>query len=97
MGNGETPTADRVLRVKPNQKYKIRTSGVSDGLDFKVEGDGSIVLDLAGAGNVYLGSGDGTLTPLLDGVVLASGVDTFTGATYGALNSASQRIMARKL
>lgn len=39
--------------------------------------------------------GDG-LTPLTDGVVLASGIDTLTGVPYGALGSASSRVMAKK-
>lgn len=36
------------------------------------------------------------LVPLLNGVVLASGVDPFTGATYGALGSASSKVLAEK-
>lgn len=34
--------------------------------------------------------------PLINGVVLASGIDPFTGATYGALGSASAVVMAKK-
>jgi hypothetical protein len=91
----EAPTADRILRVKPGQKFKLRTSGGGDGVDVKVEGDGSYVIEIAGAGNVYLGSG-ATMQPLMDGVVVAQGIDPFTGLTYGALGNASSRVMARK-
>lgn len=89
------PTADRILRVKPGQKYKLRTSGGGDGVDVRVEGDGAFVVEIAGAGNVYLGSG-ATMQPLLDGVVVAQGIDPFTGLSYGALGNASLRVMARK-
>jgi hypothetical protein len=34
--------------------------------------------------------------PLINGVVLGSGIDPFTGATYGALGSASSRVTAAK-
>jgi hypothetical protein len=34
--------------------------------------------------------------PLLNGVVLGSGIDTFTGAQYGALGSASSVVTAKK-
>lgn len=45
--------------------------------------------------NVQLGASG--LVPLTDGVVVASGVDPFTGATYGALNSHSAIVKARKV
>lgn len=44
--------------------------------------------------NIELGGSP--LIPLTDGVVLASGVDTFTGATYGVLGSASLKVKAAK-
>lgn len=37
-----------------------------------------------------------TQTPLANGVVVASGVDPFTGASYFALGSASAKVMADK-
>jgi hypothetical protein len=43
---------------------------------------------------VYLG--DGTLTPPINGVVVGSGIDAFTGATYAALGNASTAVMAKK-
>lgn len=46
--------------------------------------------------NVELG-GAGPMVALTDGVVLASGVDTFTGATYGVLGSASALVKAKKI
>lgn len=39
--------------------------------------------------------GDATLTALINGIVLAKGVDPFTGATYGALGNASTTVMAK--
>lgn len=47
------------------------------------------------AAQVFVGDESG-LTPLLNGVVLAQGVDPFTGATYGALGNASTAVMAKK-
>lgn len=44
--------------------------------------------------NVELG-GD-SLVALTDGVVVAQGIDTFTGATYGALGNASSKVKAKK-
>ncbi len=35
--------------------------------------------------------------PLINGVVLASGIDSFTGATYGVLGSASTTVTAKKV
>lgn len=46
--------------------------------------------------NVELG-GAGPMVALTDGVVLASGIDTFTGATYGVLGSASSLVKAKKV
>jgi hypothetical protein len=40
--------------------------------------------------------GGGTLSAALNGVVVASGVDSFTGATYGALGNASSIVLAKK-
>jgi hypothetical protein len=46
--------------------------------------------------DVQLGA-DNLINPLLDGVVLASGIDPFTGSTYGALGNASAIVKARKV
>jgi len=51
---------------------------------------------ITAAGQVLVGAIGAPLLPLTHGVVLASGVDTFTGATYGALGSASTKVMAEK-
>lgn len=45
---------------------------------------------------VELGADGLAGAPQLNGVVLGSGVDTLTGATYGALGSASSVVTARK-
>lgn len=56
----ENATQDVVLRVKPGQKFKVRTSGSSDGVDITVEGDGNVLIQATGDGKVYLGGTDGT-------------------------------------
>jgi hypothetical protein len=48
------------------------------------------------AEKIELGAENLGLLPLVNGVVLASGIDPFTGSTYGALGSASQVITAKK-
>lgn len=40
--------------------------------------------------------GDGTLTAAVNGVVVSSGVDSFTGSTYYALSNASSAVLAKK-
>jgi hypothetical protein len=44
---------------------------------------------------IELGADGIGLTPLIDGVVLGKGVDTFSGATYGALGSSSTVVTAK--
>jgi hypothetical protein len=51
------------------------------------------VLPKTGA-KVYLGASP--LVALTDGVVVAQGVDPFTGTTYGILGNASAVVMAKK-
>lgn len=46
--------------------------------------------------DIQLGSRAGTMIPLQDGVVVASGIDTFTGVPYGLLGSASTKVQAEK-
>ena len=40
--------------------------------------------------------GGKNLVAMSDGVVVASGIDTFTGSTYGVLGSSSKIVMAKK-
>ena len=47
------------------------------------------------ADKVIIGNPDGQ-TELLNGVVVAQGVDPFTGQTYGALQNASSKVLAEK-
>jgi hypothetical protein len=56
----------------------------------------TIAVKLTADGAIQIGSVGGPYTPLVNGVVLASGVDPFTGATYGALANASTKVMAEK-
>lgn len=60
----------------------------------RIRADGDIEITPKAGKAVRIGGG--TLTALLDGVVVAQGVDTFTGATYGALGNASSVVLAKK-
>ena len=98
----EDATQDVVLRVRPGQKFKIRTSGANDGVDIAVEGDGGYNIDVQGTGNITLNVNGGvvqlagtTLTPI-DGVVTGQAIDTFTGATQFVLGNASSKVLANK-
>ena len=42
MGDGDTPTTNRVIRVKPGSKFVVRTSGDGDGIDMRTGGDGIV-------------------------------------------------------
>lgn len=53
------------------------------------------VIEITGP-DIRIGSDPDALVPLTNGVVLASGVDTLTGATYGALGQASSKVLAEK-
>lgn len=53
-------------------------------------------IKISADGTISIGAIGAPLTPLANGVVLASGFDTFTGATYGSLGSASTKVMAEK-
>jgi len=59
----------------------------------RIDKNGDIVLD---ASKIYIGGDSGSLVPLQNGVVLASGIDSLTGSTYASLNSASSVVMAKK-
>lgn len=48
------------------------------------------------SGDVRIGPTPDAMVPLVNGVVLGSGIDTFTGATYGALGSVSLKVQADK-
>lgn len=48
------------------------------------------------APKVEIGADGLGANPILNGVVLGSGIDTFTGASYGVLGSASQVVTAKK-
>lgn len=73
-----------------------------NGCEIRLKADGSVnikdgggtTLTLPGDGTVHIG--DGTLTATVNGVVVGSGIDPFTGATYAALGSASVNVMAKK-
>ncbi len=68
--------------------------GGSEQVLIKDKSSGNLIC-LKGSGEILLGD-DKALQPLVNGVVLASGIDIFTGATYGALGSASTKVMAKK-
>lgn len=52
-------------------------------------------VDLVATGSVHLGAETG-LTPPVNGVVVASGIDPFTGLTYAVLGNNSSLVMAKK-
>lgn len=77
----------------------------ADGLRITLNNDGSLkitqgseaTLQVDAGGTIRLGGpGAAALTALLDGVVTARGIDPFTGATYGALNNASAKVLVKK-
>lgn len=72
--DAEDATQDMVLRVKPGQKFKLRTSGSNDGVDITVEGDGDVVIQATGTGKVYLGGTDGA-EPIALGSTLRAYLD----------------------
>lgn len=65
----------------------------ASGAFIKVDENGNVEAD--GPGIVKLGNPP-TEVALTDGAVHASGVDTFTGATYGALGNASAKVIIEK-
>lgn len=99
-GTGGNPSGDPSIRVAPGRKLLVQTHEGS--IEVTAENGAIKITATEGAnielkvtnGKITLG-GDG-LTPLLDGVVTARGVDPFTGATYGALGNASSVVLARK-
>jgi len=62
--------------------------------ELKVDADGNVTLKVPAGKTVMLG--DENLIAADGGLVLASGIDSFTGSTYGALNNASTVVMAKK-
>ena len=104
LQNGEQDTDDVVIRVKPNQRLVIRTSGAGDAVDIKIEGNGELNLETA-AGNVnitvaagaQINLGGDSLTVPIHGVVQGEGIDPFTGLTQAALGNASLVVAAKRL
>lgn len=91
-----TPTRDRVLRMRPGQTYRIRTSGDGGGVDVVCEGNGNIVVNV-NQGIVYLAGDPSSLQVPLQGVLNGEAIDPFTGATHAALGNASTKVAARKV
>lgn len=60
----------------------------------RIRANGDLELIPKSGRKVYLGAN--TLAALTDGVVVAQGIDSFTGATYGALGNASSVVLAKK-
>lgn len=90
------PTQDRVLRIKPGQTYRIRTSGDGGGVDVVCEGSGNIVINV-NQGIVYLAGDPSALTVPLHGALNGEAIDPFTGATHAALGNASTKVAVRKV
>jgi hypothetical protein len=83
-------TGDTVAIVSLNKDGSVRVEAAG-GKDATVVAQNAFI----NAGQVHLGSGT-ALPAALNGVVLASGIDPFTGATYGALQNASSSVTAKK-
>lgn len=77
---------DRVIRMEPGRKLRIRTSGSGDGVDISVEGDGSIICETKGSGKVLLAGRDAD-QPFVRGDDYASAEASFIDA-LGALTTA---------
>ena len=94
------PSGHLSVRVEPGKKLQVQTH--EGAIEVTAENGAIKITATEGAnielkvtnGKITLG-GDG-LTPLLDGAVTARGVDTFTGATFGALGVASSVVLVRK-
>lgn len=83
----------KTVHVESTQgEIEIKSNATGASVTLKFNADGSVTLDCPST--IMLGGT--SLTQLLNGVVVASGVDTFTGATYGALGNASNIVMAKK-
>ena len=86
---------DTALLAWP-MEYASQTEDVvirrDDGIQIRLR-DGTI--EIVGP-DIRVGSSPDLLAPITNGVVIASGIDPFTGATYGALGSASAKVMAEK-
>lgn len=85
FGEGDEPSADRIVRVKPNQNLRIIVSGT-----------GSVNITVEGAGQVTLGGEAPAVVAPLQGVVQGEAIDPFTGLTQFALGNASTVVAARK-
>jgi hypothetical protein len=66
------------------------------GADETIVFNSTTAIKIGADGSIQIGAIGGPFVPLDNGVVLASGIDPFTGATYGALGSASTKVMAEK-
>lgn len=72
--------------------YGVGSSNATAVIRIRADGDVEITPKAGQAVRI----GGGTLSAALNGVVVASGVDSFTGATYGALGNASSVVLAKK-
>lgn len=101
-GRGEAPTPaneaspeDAANKIKcfESDRHLVVLDGSKNQVLVKDKSSGNVIV--MKEDEILLGSESG-LVPLQNGVVLASGVDSFTGATYGVLGSASKAVMAKK-
>lgn len=89
---------DAANRVKcyETDRYLITASEISGAEELQIKDKISGALISIKGANVQLGADDLADLPLQNGVVLASGIDPFTGLTYGALGNASSVVTAKK-
>ena len=88
-----TVEADKNVRIKLQGSGQVFLDTAGGNVHVATAG-GNAVVD-SGAGKVFLGA-DNLITPN-DGVVHGTGIDSFTGATYFALQSASSVVHAKKI
>lgn len=90
--------ADAATKIKcyESDRYLIVLSEISGSEELQIKDKISGALISIKGANVQLGAADLGDEPLQNGVVLASGIDPFTGLTYGALGSASSVVTAKK-
>lgn len=93
----DAPANANLIKVYETDRFLIVLNGISgsEQLLIKDKVSGALISMTPINGIEIGGTGIGN-APLVNGVVLASGIDTLTGATYGALGSASSKVTAVK-
>lgn len=93
----DTPENADKIKVYESERFLVTLNGIAGSEQLlimdKVSG---ALISMSPTRGIELGESGIGAAPLVNGVVLASGIDTLTGATYGALGSASAVVTASK-